>query len=147
MERYNPLNDYLFQKIMGEKGDEEQLLAFLNAVLKPKPKNVLKSVEILENKTITADVLGDRTIILDVLAVTSAGDRVNIEVQLKDFHNMGKRTLFYWSREFMKGIEKGDDYAILPKVITINIVNFDYIDLKEYHTCFHLREDSIEPMF
>jgi predicted transposase/invertase (TIGR01784 family) len=142
MERYNPLNDYLFQKIMGEKGDEEQLLAFLNAVLKPKPKNVLKSVEILENKTITADVLGDRTIILDVRAVTSAGDRVNVEVQLKDFHNMGKRTLFYWSREFMKGIEKGDDYAILPKVITINIVNFDYIDLKEYHTCFHLREDK-----
>jgi predicted transposase/invertase (TIGR01784 family) len=142
MERYNPLNDYLFQKIMGEKGDEEQPLAFLNAVLKPKPKNTLKSVEILENKTITADVLDDRTIILDVRAVTSAGERVNIEVQLKDLHNMGKRTLFYWSREFMKGIEKGDTFDILPKVITINIVNFDYIALEEYHTCFHLREDK-----
>jgi hypothetical protein len=33
MERFNPLNDYLFLKIMGEEGDEEQLLAFLNAVL------------------------------------------------------------------------------------------------------------------
>jgi hypothetical protein len=31
--RLNPLNDYIFLKIMGEKGDEEQLLAFLNAVL------------------------------------------------------------------------------------------------------------------
>jgi hypothetical protein len=34
MERRNPLNDYLFLKVMGEKGDEVQLLAFLNAVLK-----------------------------------------------------------------------------------------------------------------
>jgi hypothetical protein len=30
VERLNPLNDYLFLKIMG---DEEQLLSFLNAVL------------------------------------------------------------------------------------------------------------------
>jgi predicted transposase/invertase (TIGR01784 family) len=142
MERYNPLNDYLFQKIMGEKGDEEQLLAFLNSVLKPSRKNLLTSVEILENKTITADILGDRTVILDVRAITSADEWVNIEVQLKDLHNMGKRNLLYWSREFMKGIERGDDYAILPKVITINIVNFDYIDLEDYHTCFHLREDN-----
>jgi hypothetical protein len=37
MERYNLLNDYLFLKVMGEKGDEVQLLAFLNAVLK-RPK-------------------------------------------------------------------------------------------------------------
>ncbi|GMO55374.1 MAG: hypothetical protein Ta2A_00150 [Treponemataceae bacterium] len=142
MERYNPLNDYLFQKVMGEKGDEEQLLAFLNAVLKRTQANPLTSVEILENKTITADVLGDRTIILDVRAITSADERVNIEVQLKDLHNMNKRTLFYWSREFMKSIVSGDDYNILPKVITINIVNFGYIDIDDYHTCFHLREDN-----
>ncbi|MDR2468730.1 MAG: hypothetical protein LBD22_07205 [Spirochaetaceae bacterium] len=32
MERLNPLNDYLFLKVMGEKGAEEQCLAFLNAV-------------------------------------------------------------------------------------------------------------------
>jgi hypothetical protein len=30
-ERLNPLNDYLFMKYRSEKGDEEQLLAFLNA--------------------------------------------------------------------------------------------------------------------
>jgi hypothetical protein len=33
MERFNPLNDYLFLKVMGEEGDEEQRLAFLNAIL------------------------------------------------------------------------------------------------------------------
>jgi hypothetical protein len=34
MERLNNLNDYLFFKVMGEKGDEEQLRGFLNAVLR-----------------------------------------------------------------------------------------------------------------
>jgi hypothetical protein len=32
-ERMDPLNDFLFLKFMGEKGDEDQLLAFLNAVV------------------------------------------------------------------------------------------------------------------
>jgi len=32
-QRLNPLNDFLFFKVMGEKGDEPQLIGFLNAVL------------------------------------------------------------------------------------------------------------------
>ena len=45
-ERLNPLNDFLFMKYMGEKGDEEQLLGFLNAVLQKTGRNVIVSVEI-----------------------------------------------------------------------------------------------------
>jgi hypothetical protein len=63
--RLNPLNDYLFLKVMGEKGDEEQLRAFLNAVLGWKGRNAIESVEIIENKTAAAEVLGDKTSILD----------------------------------------------------------------------------------
>jgi predicted transposase/invertase (TIGR01784 family) len=99
-------------------------------------------VTILENKTFSADIVGDKTSILDVRAITDKDEKVNIEVQLKDFHNMEKRTLVHWSREYLQGIEAGDDYKILPKVITINIVNFDYIKLDEFHTSFHLREDK-----
>jgi hypothetical protein len=55
----NPLNDYMFLKIMGEKGDEEQLCAFLNAVLGREGEEAIVSVEILENKTIAAEVVGD----------------------------------------------------------------------------------------
>jgi hypothetical protein len=54
--RLNPLNDYLFLKIMGEKGDEDQLLGFLNAVLPRKGRQAIASVEIIENRTITAKV-------------------------------------------------------------------------------------------
>lgn len=40
-ERINPLNDFMFLKVMGEKGDEEQLLGFLNAVLERVGKPIL----------------------------------------------------------------------------------------------------------
>jgi predicted transposase/invertase (TIGR01784 family) len=142
MERLKPLNDYIFQKLMGEKGDEEQLLGFLNAVLARTNRDKLASVEILEDKTFSPDIIGDKTSDLDVRATTDRGEKINIEVQLKDLHNMDKRSLMYWCREYLKDIASGDDYNSLPKVITINIVNFDYIPLESYHTSFHLREDQ-----
>jgi predicted transposase/invertase (TIGR01784 family) len=142
MERFNPLNDYLFLKLMGEEGDEEQCLAFLNAVLGSKSKQPVKLVKILENKTFTAEVIGEKSSILDVRVETDKGERINIEVQLRDLHNMEKRTLLHWGREFSKGISAGDDYKELPKVITINIVNFDNIKIEDFHTCFHLWEDN-----
>ncbi|MDR0585033.1 MAG: hypothetical protein LBG57_11915 [Treponema sp.] len=46
--RLNPLNDYLFLKIMGEKGDEEQLCAFLNAVLRREGKEALRAYQMRE---------------------------------------------------------------------------------------------------
>jgi len=142
MERLNPLNDYLFLKLMGEEGDEEQCLAFLNAVLGSKSKKPVKLIKILENKTFTAEIIGEKSSTLDVRVETDIGEKINIEVQLKDFHNMEKRTLLHWGREFTKGISAGDDYKDLPKVITINIVNFDNIKLDDFHTCFHLWEDD-----
>ena len=142
MERLNPLDDYIFLKVMGETGDEEQCLAFLNAVLGSKSKKPVTIIKILESKTFTAEVTGDKMNILDVRVETDTGEKVNIEVQLKNFHNIERRTLFHWGREFTRGISEGDDYKELPKVITINIVNFDNIKLDEFHTCFHLWEDD-----
>jgi len=81
-QRLNPLNDYLFLKVMGEKGSEIQLLGFLNAVLGRAESNKLASVEILESKTLTAESIGAKASILDVRAMLCDGTRVNIEVQL-----------------------------------------------------------------
>ncbi|MDR2477085.1 MAG: Rpn family recombination-promoting nuclease/putative transposase [Treponema sp.] len=87
---------------MGEKGDEEQLPGFLNAVLRRTRKTAIVSVEIIENKTF------------------------NIEVQLRNYGNMDKRSLFYWSREYTRSLDQGQDYNELPSVVAINIVNFEF---------------------
>ena len=101
MKRLNPLNDYLFLKLMGEEGDEVQCLAFLNAVLGSKSNRTegsqpVRLIKILENRTFTAEVIGEKTSILDVRVETDTGEKINIEVQLKDLHHMERRTLFYY---------------------------------------------------
>jgi predicted transposase/invertase (TIGR01784 family) len=55
---------------------------------------------------------------------------------------MDKRSLFYWSREFTKDMKKGQNYNELPSVLTINIVDFDYLETSDFHSCFHLRDDK-----
>jgi len=139
--RYDHLNDFLFYKIMGEKGDETQLLGFLNAVLGKTGEDRFTAVEIIENKFLSPEVIGDKGSILDVRAVLQSKTRVNIEVQVRNQHNMDRRSLFYWSREYTKSLKEGQNYRKLPDVIAINIVNFDYPPVGNSHTRFHLRED------
>jgi predicted transposase/invertase (TIGR01784 family) len=145
-QRLNPLNDYLFYKVMGEKGSEIQLLSFLNAVLGRTGEDQFVSVEILESKTFTPEIIGNKASTFDVRAVLhnstqSLSPRVNVEVQLRNQHNMDKRSLFYWSREYIKNLKAGEDYHELPDVICINIIDYDFLPTQNYHTCFHLRED------
>jgi predicted transposase/invertase (TIGR01784 family) len=139
---YDPLNDFLFYKVMGEKGDEVQLLGFINAVLGKTGDDKFTSVEILENKTFTPENIGDKSVTFDVRAVLHGKTKVNVEVQLRNEHNMDKRSLFYWSEEFVKSLKAGQDYSELPDVIAINIIDFDYIDTRSFHSCFHLRDDN-----
>jgi predicted transposase/invertase (TIGR01784 family) len=142
-DRLNPLNDYLFLKVMGEKGDEEQLCAFLNAVLGRKGRDAIESIEIIENKTVTAEVIGDKTSILDARARTGLREWVDIEVQLRNLKNMDRRSLFYWSREFSRGMDAGQDYRESPNIININIVNYEFLSqVPAFHTSFHIWEDT-----
>ncbi|GFZ32155.1 hypothetical protein CSC2_26810 [Clostridium zeae] len=55
---------------------------------------------------------------------------------------MINRTLFYWSRLYSSQIKRGENYKDLNKTITINILNFNYIDSNKYHTTYHLYEDD-----
>jgi predicted transposase/invertase (TIGR01784 family) len=140
-ERLNPLNDFVFQKAMGEKGDEVQLTAFLNAVLRRTGKGHIESVEILESTDLPAEMAGGKAGKLDALARLADNTKVDIEVQLANQYNMERRSLNYWARYYTRGIEAGQDYGLLPAVIGINILDFGYIRLEEFHTSFHIYED------
>jgi len=141
-ERLNPLNDFLFFKVMGEKGNEVQLLGFLNAVLGRSGKKSIESVEILENQSFVKDISSGKSCILDVLAVLTDGTKVNIEVQLSNQRNMERRSLYYWSKIYFESLNKGRNYRELPNVIAINIIDFSFLPEDNVHTYFNLREAS-----
>ncbi|MDR0613735.1 MAG: Rpn family recombination-promoting nuclease/putative transposase [Dysgonamonadaceae bacterium] len=141
--KLNLLNDYLFMKYMGEKGDEEQLTSFLNAVLQKTGKGNISSVTIVKNRAFSAEIAGGKSCVLDLRAVLDSGAKVNIEVQLRNRNNMDRRSLFYWSREFVRGIKSGQNYVDVPNVIAINIIDCEFMpEIDGIQTCFHLWEDS-----
>lgn len=141
MRKVKPLNDFIFKKVFGEKGNEDILISFINAVLKRTKKEPIIEIEIIENKQLTKELILDKTGIIDVRAKTSKGENIDIEVQLTDQGNMDKRTLFYWGKMYLENIKQGQDYTSLEKVITINILDFEFLGTESYQSSFHLWED------
>jgi predicted transposase/invertase (TIGR01784 family) len=140
--RLNPLNDYAFQQSMGKKGDEPQALSFLSSALERTGKGNIASVEIIEDTDIPAEIAGAKASKLDVLAKLADGTRTNIEVQIKNWYNMDRRTVFYWALKFTRDFAEGENYANLVPVIAINIIDFEYFkETEDFHTSFHIRED------
>lgn len=144
MERLNPLNDYIFKRLMGEEESKDHLIAFLNAVLDAGDHQKLVTLEIIDNKELTREIVTDKTGRLDVRAKTVDGTQIDIEVQLTNQRNMEKRTMFYWGKLFLEGIKQGEDYIRLAKVITINILDFDFLDIEKFHSHYHLWEDEAD---
>ena len=142
MRKVKPLNDFIFKKLFGEKGNEDILLSFLNAVLKRTCVEPIEEVSIIENKELTKELIADKTGIIDVRARTAKGEEIDIEVQLTNQGNMEKRTIFYLSKLYTNGIKQGEDYSKLPRVITINLLDFEILGTKGYHSSFHFWEDE-----
>jgi predicted transposase/invertase (TIGR01784 family) len=111
--RLDPLNYILFEKLFGEKGDEPQLLELLKPIL-ARTERDLRSIEIVENKIQPPEVIGGKGGVLDLRAKMADGSRCNIEVQRQNQHNMERRSLYYWAREYTGGIVSGQNYKELP---------------------------------
>ena len=54
---------------------------------------------------------------------------------------MAERTLFYWSKLYTEQLKPGQNFRELMQTITINILDFDLLKIKNYHSIFHLWED------
>jgi predicted transposase/invertase (TIGR01784 family) len=118
----------------------------LNALLEGTEKEKIRHIEYVDTKLSDIEAVDDKIGILDVLVITEKGIHINVEIQLINRYNMIKRTLFYWSRLYYSQIKKGENYKNLNKTITINILNFNYIDSEKYHTVYHLYEDDEKTM-
>ena len=65
---------------------------------------------------------------------------INIEIQLINQYNMIKRTVFYMAKMLLNQLKKGENYSLLNRTVTINILNFDYLKDENYIKCYSLFE-------
>ncbi|MBZ9636604.1 Rpn family recombination-promoting nuclease/putative transposase [Clostridium sp. FP1] len=68
------------KKTFGEEETKDNLIALLNAILSKKDRDKLVTLEIVGNKGLTPELIGDKTGIIDVRAKTEDGTQLEIEV-------------------------------------------------------------------
>ena len=126
--KYNLKNDIIFKAFFSRKGNEIFLIDFLEALLKIKIEKI-KIKEEVNLEQLSVEEKGGR---LDLQATLNDGIRVNIELQINNNFNIEERTTLYSSKVNSRDAKRGTDYSEINKVIMINILGYNLLDVEEY---------------
>ena len=126
--KYNLKNDIIFKTFFARPGNEIFLIDFLEALLKIKIKKI-KIKEEVNLEQLSVEEKGGR---LDLQATLNDGIIVNIELQMNNNFNIEERTTLYSSKVNSRDAKRGSDYSDINKVIMINILGYNLLDVEEY---------------
>lgn len=133
------LNDVAFNYVFGRNNRKYNLINLLNAILAETGEPPIFDL-ILTETEFKSDKPRQKGCRLDIRAVTSQNYHINIEVQLFNQHNMGKRSIFYWSKLYTEQLGEGENFHELNKTIAINILDFAYLGNNQVHNIYKLLE-------
>lgn len=128
--KLNLKNDVMFKAFFTKKGNEKYLKDFLEAIL-----NIhIEKVEVLGEVSLEKLTLKEKLGKLDIKATINDNETINIEMQVENKKDIEKRTLFYGAKLVTEQIGRGDKYIQIKPVILINILDYEFIELPQYHT-------------
>lgn len=138
--RYSPMDDRVFQILFGETNNANITKALVEDVIGHK----IEKMELDKNPQLRGEQRKDKTGIVDIRAEINGGVQLDIEMQTTDNENFFKRLLLYWSKMYIKTMEKGEDYSILKKCIVIAFVDFEIEEFKKLplHTKWQIIESE-----
>ena len=133
-----PKIDIVFQSLFS-KENNEITKNFVQSLLGKK----INKIEINNDKELFREKPDDKLGMLDLQLDIDNEEKIDVEIQLIDKHNIEQRLLYYWSKLYSSTIKIGDDYANSKRVVLIAILDYD-LDLtkfsKEMQTQWMLRE-------
>ena len=128
MSEFNLKNDIIFTAFFARKGNEEFLIDFLQSILKIE----IKKIKIREEVNLEKLSVGEKGGRLDIQAELNEGTIVNIEMQMKNLHNIENRTTLYGAKVLAREEARGKNYNDIKNVIMINILNYELTEFEEY---------------
>ena len=133
------LSDLFARYLLGKNGNEDLLENLVNATLSDFNFEEVKDLEIIDPFNLSENIDLKESII-DIKAKTKDNQTVIIEIQLCGNMDFVKRIFYYISKNIVNEIKEGEDYRNLPRIISINLLNFnlDFKDKGEPHRCFKL---------
>ena len=128
--------DILFKLLFSK---HQKLLQHLVAHLLSIPLESISDF-ILENPEMPPEIIGNKFCRLDI-HMTVNGQKVNLEVQVRDEGDFPERALFYWARIYSSALPAKGEYINLPRTIVISILNFPlFKQYPEFHSEFQALE-------
>ena len=133
------LNDLFVRYLLGKNGNENMLEDMVNAALSDFNFEEVKDLEIIDPYNLSENIDLKESII-DIKAKTKDNQTVIIEIQLCGNMDFVKRIFYYISKNIVNEIKEGEDYKDIPRIISINLLNFnlDFGDEGQPHRCFKL---------
>ena len=129
-EIFNPMNDVAFKFIFGKEERKQITIDFLNTVLHKSLAHNIKDITFRQTEMIP-DSDDAKLSRLDIACELDTGELVDVEVQVINYNNMQRRTLFYWARLYLLSLTRGEGYNILRPAITINLLAFELLPQEE----------------
>ena len=124
--------DLAFKYIFGEEKNIELLKSLLTDITKL-PIERLEGLG-LRGEELHRDSMADHKTIVDVRAVLADKTQVAIEMQVQNYRDMDKRSLYAWSKMYAAQLHKSEHYKDLAKCICINILAFDFTKAEDGHS-------------
>lgn len=131
--KLNPKVDFAFKKLFGSEENKDLLIAFTNSILDEDKQ--IKDIH-LKNPYNINNYRNGKMTILDIKAVDENGVWYDIEMQISEQGFFDKRALYYWSKVYTEQIESGEAFEQLRKTISINILDFNYLDEEDFHNVY-----------
>ena len=122
--------DWAIKRILRDKANKEVLEGLIQVLIK-EPVTITEILESENNKDRREDK-GNR---VDVKAKTEKGEIIIVEVQLTKERDFFKRILFGSFTAINDQIESGQDYEVIKKVYSVNILYFNFGSGDDY--AFH----------
>ena len=117
--------DFPFKKTFATEGDEDLLIALLNAFLERKLAHPITQV-VIQNPYIRGQTKASRDAILDIRCQDSIGNRFIVEMQIGRQEHFIKRVIYYLSMAIAGSAQKGEDWDFnFPNVYSLNFLNYD----------------------
>ena len=132
-------DDLFVRYLLGKNGNENMLEDMVNAALSDFNFEEVKDLEIIDPYNLSENIDLKESII-DIKAKTKDNQTVIIEIQLCGNMDFVKRIFYYISKNIVNELKEGEDYKKLPRIISINLLNFnlDFGDEGKPHRCFKL---------
>ena len=119
--------DWAIKRVLRSKANFEILEGFLTELL----KEDIKILEILESES-NQDTLDDKSNRLDLKVKNQNGEIILIEIQYSAELDYLQRILYASSKAITEHMGKGEPYSDISKIISVNILYFDFGDGDDY---------------